>query len=575
VAAVVLTCAVTLADRSQMQRDPAWMYEKAGRYDLAAMCWQRVLDGERTIYMAFHWNNDPANYAPGNYKAYAQLILEVEQRYKDCVDKAKMTPAQAADIRLVNDVWLSELVDHEDGGQRVAPGLLATAAEMHGEYTFAESLRRGEARYCRVVGAGYHEKMATEREKTGQTAEAALHKNMARRYTEDAALNDLLAKGDAVLMRLPELKGKERAVDLYPTKGVNPVGWQGFPCKLIGRTDGAWLGKPKEEVAAILKEKGLTHTDENVRLSAVTALGNMGERESVLSALKDASPTVRLAAARNLARLHWAEGWAACANSSDAAVKALIEPRLVGVGKETLMNTYLVTGLLDGLNSKTPGTAAFSQKTLEAVTGQKLTGAAWAEWWKKLGDARSGLARKGVDGTTEVDETIDFGTWWQVQILPKDNPILKYKAPVTVVWEGCLVTPKEDDYRLYAENCGEGRNRTNLIETKGGKPGNPGVYMSRPSVKVTVDGKEVLPHATLAVQDPTDGTRVDFSDPVHLTAGMHRIRVEQEYRSKPTFPDNWFRREPEVRLFWSSNDFLREIVPADRLVTVAVQSVKQ
>lgn len=70
--------------------------------------------------------------------------------------------------------------------------------------------------------------------------------------------------------------------------------------------------------------------------------------------------------------------------------------------------------------------------------------------------------------------------------------------------------------------------------------------------------------------DPAGGVRVDHGDPMRLEEGLHDIRLEFEIRSY----DDLARAsnaglaggQPCIRLYWSSEQFLREVVPATRLV---------
>jgi hypothetical protein len=73
-----------------------------------------------------------------------------------------------------------------------------------------------------------------------------------------------------------------------------------------------------------------------------------------------------------------------------------------------------------------------------------------------------------------------------------------------------------------------------------------------------------------AMMDPAGGVRVDHGDPMRLEEGLHDIRLEFEIRSY----DDLARAsnaglaggQPCIRLYWSSEQFLREVVPATRLV---------
>jgi hypothetical protein len=454
---------------------------------------------------------------------------------------------------------MSEMVDEEGGGLRTAVALIAPEAERRGDFRLAEFLRRAEARYCRVVAVPFHERCANEFE-----AAAARHRRAARGYEEQAKRAEILAKGDKELMRVPGLGGPGHYIGelrLYPAK-VGPVGFQYIPRRLFTK-DGEPKGPSPEALAAILTDRGLAHADERARFSALTALARLGERNALLSALGDPSPDVRLAAARGLAAMHWANGWGACQEHEDAAVRALVAPWLEPAGKDILMATYVITALIDGLDSTSAKARAFCHATLRHVTGRNMEPKEWPAWWKGMGNARPGLRRTGPGSPPEIDERIDFGAWWQSLYQRRPNPLLKYQPQAAIVWDGYLVVPSMGEYRFYARNCGEGRHSGNAVRTPG-RMGFPGLYLSAPSAKVFVDGKAVLPHPTDAVQDPCQGIRLDFGEPVLLSEGLHAIRVEFEYRSKRT---GFAAPQPCLRLYWSSDHFRREVIPAHCLVT--------
>ena len=107
--------------------------------------------------------------------------------------------------------------------------------------------------------------------------------------------------------------------------------------------------------------------------------------------------------------------------------------------------------------------------------------------------------------------------------------------------------------------------RVVIVRTPG-RMGFPGLYLSGPAATLLIDGKQILPHQTDTVQDPCGGIRLDFSDPVRLEKGLHKIQLLFDYRSKRT---GFLNPQPCVRLYWSSEHFLREVVPGKHLVTTA------
>jgi len=268
--------------------------------------------------------------------------------------------------------------------------MFAREAEKHGDFTAAEILRRGEARFYRVVCIPYHRKAAKAYEKEGNGPAAALHRKAVKEYEQRAAISDRIAQGDKVLKGIPGLVGPSpwTEIRLVPQR-VNPVAFQNLYARWWKKSGkwvyrGEWKGTSASEVAAILREKGLEHSDENVRLSAVTVLANIGEKEAIVSALSDTSSTVRLNAAKALASSHWAEGWVACHEHSDSKVRAAVEHLLKpasqqkDVGKArsgregqalspgfaftsifSHANTYAITALIGGLQSKSSEVSSF------------------------------------------------------------------------------------------------------------------------------------------------------------------------------------------------------------------------
>lgn len=562
----LLPWGAALADRASQNMDPAYMYEKAGKFDLAAMYYHRAWRGVVETYVAFHFNGDPANYATGKYATeYVQLPKEFEERYKSCLAQAKLSPEQVKRMEFLDYLWMCEFVDEDYGGVRSEVAIIAPVAEKHGDFRLAEFLRRAEARYYRVVAIPFHEKCAAELDAAGQKPLAACHRQAAKVYEGRAKRADLLALGDKVLMSHPRLGGPDRYLGdfrLHPAK-VNPVSFQGIRGRLFTK-EGQPKGLPRDELAKILTEDALTHANENVRLSAVATLASLGEKDALLDGLAaDQLATVRQAAAEALAAMRWANGWGACYHSADPKVKAAIAPLLEPAGDDLLARTWVISELIRGLDSKSEKTPAFCHAALERVTGKKLAKAEWAAWWKTMGNARPGLTRKGPDGTPETDERLDFGAWWQSGYQTAVNPLMRYEPPATVEWEGYLVVPRDGEYRFYARNCGEGKTGKNSVVTPG-RVGFPGLYLSAPAATVVLDGKPILPHPTDAIQDPCGGMRLDFGEPLRLTKGLHRLTVKFDYRSKRT---GFWDPQACLRLYWSGDAFYREVIPATQLLS--------
>ena len=571
--AVLLSLVAALivhADRSSENIDPAYMFEKKSRFFEAATYYHRTLRGLREVYIAFHWDNNPAKYAAGKYaKEYVNWPKEVEDRYQNCLKQSKMTKDQRKQMEFINDMWMSELVDFEGGGQRQNCIMFAREAEKHGDFTAAEILRRGEARFYRVVCVPYHEKAAKASQKEGNKTTAALHRKAVKEYEQRATICDKIARGNKVLKGIPGLVGPNpwTEIRLVPER-VNPVAFQNLYARWWEKSGewvyrGEWKGASASEVAAILREKGLKHSDENVRLSAVTVLANIGEREAIVLALSDASSIVRLNAAKALASLHWTEGWAVCHKHSDAKVRAAVEPLLKPASQRVYTNTYAITALIDGLQSKSSEVSSFCESALRRLSSKSLKGAAaWSSWWKDTGGTKPGLLRKGPNQLSAIDTVIDFGTWWDYWISHAPNPLVKYVAPATIRWDGYVIVTQPGEYRFYVRNCGEGISGETAVNTPG-RVGFPGLFMPSPCAKLAIDGKNLIPNSPNEVLDP-NGMRLDIGKQIYLDEGLHKLSLEFEWRGGE-FPES-MSNQPSVRLYWSSEHFLRELVPADHLI---------
>jgi hypothetical protein len=64
--------------------------------------------------------------------------------------------------------------------------------------------------------------------------------------------------------------------------------------------------------------------------------------------------------------------------------------------------------------------------------------------------------------------------------------------------------------------------------------------------------------------------RLDFTSPIQLESGLHEIRLEFNIRSyddaASASSSSIWGGTPCLRLYWSSDHFLRELVSADHLV---------
>ena len=558
------------ADRSLRQQDPAWMYEKAGEYAKAALYWHRAMRGVSEVWIPVMWG-DVSN-APGKWKEYRNFVPEYRARLEKCLRLGEVSQAQRALIEFTNEIWMDELIEQEDGGFRASCGIRAEEAEKYGDFVLAEVLRRGQARLFSLVAAPYHEKAASKCQKLGRHKEAALHLQTAKAYEQEAMEAEKLAKGDEMLSKIPGFGGKSPWTGIELGRVTSTVIRDAYYRRVLNARGERQTEMTPKQVAATLKDRGLSHNEDDARYAAITVLASLGEKEALISALDDASAAVRLVAAKALIAIRWAEGWAACANHRDAAVRALIAPLLKPAEEDMLLRTYIITELMDGLDSASADTRSFCQNVLERITGQELQGDAWSDWWKELGDALPGIVRTGPGTPPKMDEHIDFGIWWQSgfgSIQHRPNALSEYQLPATIQWQGHLVVTQPGQYRFYVRNRGESIRSGRRVRTPG-RYSFP-AYFPAQFVKLEIDGRTLLPGPdTDVVEDPSAWVRLDFTSPIRLESGLHDVRLAFNIQSYDDIDgaskSGIWGGTPCVRLYWSSDHFLRELVSADHLV---------
>jgi hypothetical protein len=201
---------------------------------------------------------------------------------------------------------------------------------------------------------------------------------------------------------------------------------------------------------------------------------------------------------------------------------------------------------------------------LRRITGNDLAAGAWRTWWARQGEAKPGLLRTGPGRPAQRDAQVDFGGWWRGVIRNTPNPLVKYDPPATIRWHGKVVIPRDGTYRFSTHSLGEGLTIKSRIHFSNGQP--TGFWFQPGCVRLTLDGRQIIPGPGDEVIDPTCGMRLDLANPVPLKKGLHSIDLEFEWRGGPV-TDIWFSNQPTVRLYWSSDHFLRTVVPARALLT--------
>ena len=537
------------ADRCAGQSAPGRDFEKAGKNAEAALYYQRAMLAFQNVWRKFwpHIN--------------AQIVKEYRDRFTGCLKKANLGKTQFEKMDYINKLWMDEYIDQELGGFKLAFPYRAEEAEKHGDFLLAEKLRKAAADFYRIVAIPYHEQTASMLKK--QRKEAALHRNTIKEYESRVTEHERMALGDKILAGIGGLQAPQSRPDPASLNQHYFKIYRLYDKRVLPFEKSRWItGRTPQQVAAILEEKGLKHDNENARFASVVVLANLGEKEAVVTALKDRSLQVRIRAAQALAEFRWAEGWHACLETKDhkeihPIIEALIEP----LRGEVLSRSSVIAGLLKGLESEK--TAEFCHNALEHITSKKgLSASQWRQWWMKLGNAKPGLIREDPIGSAVVDEAIDFGAWWQsgmYSIQNRSNLFANYSFPAKILWRGRLAITRSGRYQFFLRNRG-----------KKGKANDPseGLFTT-PCAKLLIDGQAVLSNPRGVVEDTYPYMRIDYSDAIELEAGLHEILLEFEVESAdPKFgmgPHNKD-RTPCVRLYWSSEHFLRQLVPAEHLI---------
>ena len=552
-AVIVIPPPAARGDRSAAQGPAGWFLEKRGRYADAALYYQRALRGFEEVWVKF-WHHGRPNEA---HRQTQQLIDEYRERLDRCLQQAKLGEAQLDHMAAVNELWMSEYVDQELGGYKLAFAYRAEEAEKHGDFLLAEQLRLAAADYCRIVAIPYHDRLAAQFDSQGQPETAVLHREASAGHEERAVKHLLIARGDKLLANIPDLQAPSSQPDLGQHFFNS---YRVYHRRVLSVKGSQWItGKSSSQVAAILKQKGLEHADINARFASVVVLANLGEKRALLTALDDPSPEVRLAAARALAATDWADGWAACGEHPDDTVRQVIDPLLEPADKPVHSRTDSITEFMRGLESQSAGTRTFCQTALQRITGRIEPSAdAWQTWWKGLGNAKSGVVRTGPSGLAVVDETIDLGAWWQSgerSIHNRPNPLSEYAPPAKIRWRGSLVVTQAGNYQFYVRSRGAKKNAFDQYGI---------LYFTDPCARLWIDDSPVLSDPSDVVEDAKMHMRIDWSKPIRLKVGLHKILLELDIESAGT--GLW--QSPSVRLYWSSEHFLRSMVTADHLVHV-------
>ena len=459
------------------------------------------------------------------------------------VEKGHLSRTQRERLEDRVRVYIEDLMDPDHGfGGDFAFSRKAWILEHTGLLWHASFRRELAGRYMIMVCSRYCDAVADEMERVlGDQTRAKLYRERATWWRSRGLEEFRMCNGDRILARL---KGNNKAQRL-----------------------------DRQEVVSIL-EKGLRDEYMDARRVSVQILSDLDELVVLEGAMQDEEIEIRRAAAVTFADKMYLPGLALALQDKASEVvsvaKAALQVEADAVGPYLRTVKFLADGLQDEL------TSAFATEQLRQLSGLELgnTMAEWQDWVQRTTDGiYTGaifeylkIPSQKKPTTKKVLDTIDVGMklqinfprvfydyWDKPEVFPVDAT-----GPFLLRIKSKLYVPHDGNYRFYAKTVVESRATVSIRDADG----------SWEEI-ISPDNDSKLQY----VMQPAMPThRIDFSMPVALKKGLTDLEIlysGDEVRNVRQGDDHIVRTSgiqmDGIKLFWSSDKHLIELVPAANL----------
>jgi len=508
-------------------------------------------------------------YGTGKKTRHRQVETRVDRRYWNLVNgqkrpisellaKAKLTPTQLERLNKRVRVYIEDHMSPEfDDMGNFFFRRKSMIFERTGLFWDASFRRRLTGYYDKRVCAPYYATIAEELESNGRKRIADAYRRKAEWYSEQALREFRRSNGNRLLSELQKGNRRQRLT--------------------------------RDQTIEVLK-MGLQSKESDARFAAVHNLAELGEMEALLPAVKDTEPEIRRKIAEAFADNMYAPGLVALLNAQDEQIRKIAKSVLQPAPGEKGPFTRAICVLRDALDSELPlrpasnhtglplqqphegastprddtKTFAASQLvSLGAEPGKETPTElkAWAE--QATGGLTPGIHAQYFKepGQPPVAEkvlgTINLGFrgnerflallrphWDKEDIFPasvRGEFLLKFK--------GKIYLPRDGQYRFYVKTEGNNRATVRLLGPSG-------------ELDTIISPKNDRKFMYADQCDWSGGSisRIDFSAQLELKKGLMDFEIDykgSQVRNKYG--------KAGIRLYWSSDDHVMELVPASVL----------
>lgn len=307
---------------------------------------------------------------------------------------------------------------------------------------------------------------------------------------------------------------------------------------------------------------GLQLEESDARFAAVLNLAELGEMEALLPAARDPDLQIRREVAGSFVELMYIPGLAVLLRDQDEQIREMAKSALQPVPSERGPFIRTVCALRDAIDSD--DTKAFAASQLMLLGAGSDRPADLKAWTEQAADGlRPGILAQyfSEPGQPPVTEdtlrTVDVGFrgnerfpdllrpyWNKEDIFPVD-----VEGQFLLRFKGMIYLPGDGRYRFYVKAEGNNRATVRLI-----------VPSREPVTIISPKNDRELLYADQCNWNGGSMSRVDFSTQLDLKKGM--IGLEIDYKGGQVRSEQG---TAGIRLYWSSDDHVMELVPASAL----------